>query len=320
MDFTLESIETNIDAPEWTEFAFFSANFQHVMQIHGLPSQLQHFEQTVRFAQRQSTIDLSQGLASVCSTMLKDTLEAPAFIITFHFGFYRLIPVSLLKMGYRVALLVSREVFDSQQAFYAKALPPEWFDKLVFVLAEDGQLFFKIRQLRKKGYQILCYADGGAGAKPRNQADAEKATQVVLGEAYLQARSGFADMAYLLDAPLCLLMPPAEREAAWILDALEVYMPAGYASRKLYVKKVMGSLYAHLSRALLQTPYAWECWFYLHRTMLPKSFMETWPIADRFMPFTQGQQGFVLDKGLYEIYPLEENKFKKTLRFLRNSK
>lgn len=319
MDFTYESIETTLDTHEWTEFAFFSANFQHVMQICGLQSQLQYFDRTVKFAQLQTTIDLSQRLATACGPALHHALQSPAFIVTFHFGFYRLIPVSLLKMGYRLALLVSRDVFDNQQAFYAKVLRPEWFDKLVFVRAEDPQLFFKIRQLRKKGYQILCYADGGAGAKPIDQAG-PGTTKVVLGEAHLRARSGFADMAYLLGAPLCLLMPPIEEEAIWDLAATEVYMPERCPSRRQFVKGVMDSLYAHLGQALIGAPHAWECWLYLHRTMPPKSFIEAWPIADRFMPFMQEQQGFVLDKGLYKIYPLEENKFKKTLHFLRNSK
>ncbi|PRD51993.1 hypothetical protein [Sphingobacterium gobiense] len=311
MDFIWESIQTDRDATEWMEFAFFSANFQHVMQLYGHPLQLQYFDQTVEFAQQQTRADLSTGLAAACSPMLSQALEDNAVIVTFHFGFYRTIPVSLLRMGYRVALLVSREVFESQQAFYAQVLQPEWFARLLFVLAENPKLFFRVRQLREQGYQVLCYADGGAGVK-QGQMGAEKRTQVRLGEAYLPARSGFADMAYLLQVPLCLLMPPAVPPVTdWVLQELEIHSPKEYPSRQAYVEKVMHSAYGHLGNAIRQTPHAWECWFYLHRTMQPRSFMEGWPIAERFIPLLHGQQGFVLDKGLYRVYRLKESKLKK---------
>lgn len=306
---TYENIMHSYTAEEWMSFAFFSANVQHVLGQNDLPSQLALYRSYLDYSAVQARLDLSAGWAGACSPTVRQCLEQGAMVVSFHFGQYRLIPLSLLALGYRVCLLVSREVFTAQVAHYRAAVCADWFERLVFLVAEDPRLFFKVRQYRQAGYTVLCYADGGAGAVIPGRRPAAT-SKVNLGHTAIAARSGFAAMAFLLGSPICILLGPvAPPDSGWILEELAVYRPQAYRLRADYVQQAVSGIYRQLFLALIRYPECWECWADLHSLMPVQPQHTDWPPQDRYILFEKQDEGFLLDKVSYAIYPVDKIKF-----------
>lgn len=301
------------DAMDWMEFAFFSANVQHVFPNLDLFRQLDLYHKANCFVEKQSTIDFTRGLASGVEPALRDALQSPTLIVTFHYGYYRMLPVSLLQLGYKLCVLVSRDTLDMQRSYYEKSLKAEWLQHLQFLVAEDPKLFFKIRRYMDIGYAVLCYADGGAGVKNHPDPHNLKMQEVQLGTAMLQSRAGFADIAYLLQRDMLLLLAPTALEEPWCLKIAERYCPKTYASRKNFVSQVLQGIYTQLDMKLKARPEAWESWHYLHRCMPPKSSFSTWPVEQRFIPFCYQEKTFILDRAHYNSYPLKVQQFEQII-------
>lgn len=295
---------------QWAEFAFFSANVQHILGEHDLQAQLGLYHRFLDYTEWQAGMSLCTGTAGACATALAQWIDQGAVLVTFHYGQYRLIPLSLLAMGYRVCILVSRDVYTDQVEYYRWHLPSEWFANLVFVIAEDSRLFFQISRYRRDGYILICYADGASGVKKAAQPSSGGIVEVGLGQATIGARSGFAAMAYLWRSPVAIVLGPvASMGLDWTLDSIRVYHPLHHRSRAHFVQQVLSGIYEELSLALAEYPECWECWGYLHQLMPVRTSGTLWDTEIRYMPLENEKGTFLLDKACYSMYPVDKIKF-----------
>lgn len=291
------------------EFAFFSANVQHILGVAEPRVQLELYRQTKVFAEQQAALDLHDSMADVTLDVSGLESQEPIFVVAHHYGYYRLLPLLLLAYSRRICIIVSEGVLAEQRRYYAEVMQDQWADKLLFVTAEDPHLFFKLRQLTQKGYDILCYLDGGAGAKTaiRNE---DRYVPVAVLHGLVSARRGFIDMAYLLGRRIALLGPMVgPLSGKYRLDLLPKLDPQHYDTRFNFAMNVLNSVYHWLGERLEIYPQYWEGWLYIHRDMRPESWEDPWPDQQRYIPFRVGQDYYLLDKYSYKTFPLTEEKY-----------
>ncbi|MBL1407647.1 hypothetical protein [Sphingobacterium faecale] len=293
----------------WREFAFFSANVQQVLGVCDTAVQFELYTATKEFGKRQAMLDLREVLDHPILD-LGDLLPiAPCFLATFHYGYYRLLPLLLLQQGRRIAVIVSDDALADQQLYYATVMEQCWADTLVFVRAEDTHLFFKIRKLVARGYDILCYMDGGTGVG-RDHAPDTKYTRIKLAGAAVRARKGALDMAYLLALPVYMLRSEVDPRTDIVALSIEAIGTRDRAiSRETFVVHTLQKLYDALGRAIQWDSRQWEGWLYMHRDMKPQSQLDCFEDQCRFIPFQLYGGYFLLDKMCYGIYPLDGRQY-----------
>lgn len=288
-----------------SSFAFFSANVEHVLGITSLDEQVDLFEQAKDFAHMQASTDYSLHVPDSLINEQWYTLT-PGIITTFHYGYYRRLPFLLLSSDIPICILVSQTVKEEQEKYYQAILGEERSTRILFAVAEDPKLFFQIRSLLDRGYHILCYVDGGKGlGKTELQTHAMSMDFL---HCKLWIRTGFAHIAYLSAVPIY---------AAWeCMDSNSngefkptIYRPLANDSRTNFVYRCVHALYADFARSLRSRPFAWENLFYLQDSIRLSADTIYLTNTDRYVPFRQEDQYFILDKSNYLSYPLNLDKF-----------
>ncbi|WP_343539449.1 hypothetical protein [Sphingobacterium thalpophilum] len=286
---------------DWMEFVFFAANVQHLLGVTDLAAQEKLYVRVNRFAHEQAAFDLNR-IDFVDHTSGMPLPDEPSFILAFHFGQYRAIPAFLIQKGYRLCIPVSRLVLEQQQHYYASLLGERGCQQLLFLDAEDPQLFFKLRRHMEWGFHVFCYIDGGASALGALRS---KRTAIPFLEGSIWVQQGILEMAHLLKKPMSLLAAvPAETGGKLAVELLNRCDTTCGMGREAFAGHYIQSVYLEFAGLLVQYPYAWEAWLYLHRTMHPHSDILKWQDDSRLILFKNKEHYLLLDKFSYLSYPL----------------
>ncbi|RKO72535.1 hypothetical protein D7322_07010 [Sphingobacterium puteale] len=286
----------------WRNFVFFSANVQHLLDVRALATQQKLYHHVCSFAALQAQADMDTFLFRDKTFWLAPP-DRPAFILTFHFGHYRAVPIFLVRRGYRLCIPVSKDVRAQQEAYYSAHLGASFREQVLFLEAEDPHLFFKLRRHMDQGYHVLCYLDGGTGASVT--ADANKLTEIPFLNGSIRVRQGIVDMAWLLQKGIhTLIVEMPDEQNGLTICTLDYCDTKWYGDRKFFVNYYIKSIYQDFEDALLQHPEGWEAWLYLHKTMAPGSHESRWTTEQRMVLFKNQGQQLLLDKYTYLSYVL----------------
>ncbi|MFD2742417.1 MULTISPECIES: hypothetical protein [Sphingobacterium] len=273
----------NITDKDSLEFALFSANIQHILNVPSSSEIIGIYERSKTFQKKQANWNPNNPLDKL-SAQLFNTLQKTTFIATFHFGYYRSLVLKLVNDGYKVCIPVARKILDSQMSYYANVLGVIRARNIVLLDAEDSGLFFKIAKYSKLGYHTLCYLDGGSGVKTKRIRSRGSLVQVSLANGYIISKLAFLKFAYICNLSVILCIHSG-RLVDIDCDNLSVkYYPVlEDESSDAYSRRIIHQLYSDFESFLIKNPEMWECWFYLHQSNLPKSKSSNWKIEDRLL-------------------------------------
>lgn len=290
-------------------FAFFAANLEHLLDISSLDRQLHLFAEAQHFSDRQSTC-IPGGIADTDYGHRYYLPDDPCMIVTFHYGYYSLLPARLAVQGIPICVLAAADVLQEQQPYYTRLFAGMTDVQLAFVAAEDCRVFYTLRHYLDQGYYILCYADGGKGSQPIQRARHTAVMDFL--QARIRVRTGFAHMAYLLRCPIWAVWD-ARVSSTESTCYQKQYVPAIAKSRSEFVDYVVTDIFRAFARQVQKWPAVWESLFYLHHYLVMDRCPKDSPLSARVIPFRQNSRCFVLDKAAYQCYPVAEEKFDRLL-------
>ncbi|WFB63265.1 hypothetical protein PZ892_16525 [Sphingobacterium sp. WM] len=300
-------------SPIGKEFAYFTANLGHIFPGLDLQEQVILYKKLKNYSSRQAHLNLRGGLKpSSCPSQLRYLASGrPCMFVSFHFGSYRSLPLQILAQGRSVCVLLSKDVFDLYQKYYCRLLgsgqPKESCPRLYLLRAEDSTLFFKLRSMQKAGVPLFIYADGDRGAL--KDPSGKGLSKIQLGSAEMMVRSGYLEIAHLLNMEVHLLLDhspdPLSQDQ---LDArIFCYKLKKYDSKKDFVQNGLKGIYEKFHASLRKAPALWEALLYLHRYNLPKSSINQWNTKERLLGFTSDSKSYALDRFTYRKYPLGDS-------------
>lgn len=299
MQFTWKAAMNGYTERDWRDFVFFSANVQHLLGIHRLDIQQNLHRATINFSRRQAETDVTKFQFEDKTYWISP--ERTQFILSFHFGYYRAVPAFLVQRGYKLCILVAKEVMLQQSQHYATLLGDHRQKQVVFLEAEDPYLFFKLRQQMDLGYHIFCYLDGGVSAAKDLQA--QKLSEISFLNGSIKIKHGILHMAFLLQKNITVLIAKiaAENEPI-VICALSHWYQNWFPNARQFTDYFSRIIYEDFEEALLEYPEAWEAWLYLHRTMLPSSDEASWSATNRIISFNNKEKQLLFDKFTYLSY------------------
>lgn len=306
-----KNIYGNLSPSQWREFAYFSANIQHILAIPFGEPHLKGYLELREYIAKQAILDLRNGLSEgTTNEIFKEAINNGAsMFISFHYASYRTLPLKILAEGKSVCVLLSEDVYEVYSDYYKALLATGdsrgTFPKLHLQRAEDPKIFFKLRQMVANGVHIFVYGDGTKGALTSPAPQGHQ--QIKLLNALVSVRSGYLDFAYLLGTPAYLLLDRTKNPAqATQSDSdLFCYKLQTQRNRREFVKKMLTEIYVCFGHVLKDDPYCWESFLYLHRHTIPKSPSFDWQRQNRIVPFTWQQKRHVLDRYTYRVFEIE---------------
>ncbi len=192
---------------------------------------------------------------------------APGMILTFHYGSFRLLPRLLCGMGFKLALLIAREVRAKQEApLREQASLMDTGGDIVFIDAEDPHCFRAMMRLQAEGYHILVYMDGNTGTQL--QVDPAKAMRIPFLAAVIALRKGLAAWCHRRGWPVYMICPATVWDEP--LDfAVECLRAPVDCTLEHYTRLFYSRSYALLEKSIRRRPEGWEGWLYPHALAYP---------------------------------------------------
>ncbi|MGO3267793.1 MAG: hypothetical protein ACTIK3_13980 [Sphingobacteriaceae bacterium] len=306
----IKNICNYLPEEKWREFAYFSANTQHILGLPFGKAHLRGYLKLKKYNSQQALLDLRNGLPDdVRNDQIKEYMaDEPALFVSFHYGAYRTLPLRILREGRSVCVLLSQDVYAVYSKYYEKLLSTtdssDRTARLHLLPVEDPSVFFKLRKMVAAGMHVFVYADGAKGtfASPTN----ERLKRIQLLNGSINVRSGYLDFAYLLGLQVHLVLDRSENPLA-IKDSdssLFCYKLQNNGNRREFVEKTLLEIYDQLGQVLNQAPYRWEALWYLHRHCLPQSDVLSWERQLRVLPFSHHQKQLGLDRYTYRVHQL----------------
>lgn len=295
---------------QWREFAYFSANIQHILGVPFGTPHLKEYLKLKKYSSSQALLDIRNGLPNdIRNDRIKEYLtNEPSLFVSFHYGAYRTLPLRILREGRSVCVLLSQDVYSIYAEYYKSLLPamdsPEGSPRLHLLPVEDPLVFFKLRKVVASGMHVFVYADGAKGtfALPSQ----ERLKRIQLLNASINVRSGYLDFAYLLGLHVHVLLDRSENplEIKDSESSLFCYNVQSEGNRQEFVEKALLEIYGQLGKVLKGEPHAWEAFLYLHRHCLPQSEVLSWERQSRILPFSYNQKDCGLDRYTYRVHAL----------------
>lgn len=310
-----------------TTFTFFSANLSKLLPAVSLSDHPAYFIDAGRYHKmahdRQNDEYALKGLQGVVP--LNGILREPGVIATFHIGAYKLLPLWLISCGIPLTLLVSADIAAKERETYqAVSLPfsAEEQPPLEILEAEDPMVIRKMIRSISRGNWVLIFLDGNEGTATKKSAGHTDLLIDFLAHK-LCVKTGVAELAFLAGCPIYPMVLVFDGQRNPKLMSLP---PMGFSQgpRRDGVRKIIVALYAWLGWMIQQFPGQWEGWFYIHHDLQHRDVTDHRTLLQQFLPFSVGNNRFVLHRETYDAYPASNRAFLKLCEFysqhvLRNS-
>jgi lauroyl/myristoyl acyltransferase len=187
---------------------------------------------------------------------------AGLILVPSHFGPYRWIAPTLLRLGLRVALLVDprgRGLVEADVAQRMDQLFPE-LDWSVFEAIDSGEpaALWQLARALRAGRATLLFADGNSGV---DGLAAERGAHhlTFLGQS-IRVRPGIGALAAATDAAILPVFCQDRGAAAPILRFDPPILRRPGEPKKLFTARAIEQLFAVLEREILAQPDRWEEW------------------------------------------------------------
>lgn len=146
------------------QFAFFSANlFQYLPAI----SWTEHQSLFEKYNEYHLARPIPERWAGTINGFRP---IKPGIIATFHLGNHLELPIALVEAGYSFDLLIDQPTYERYHDTLEVAnqrLNKMGKEEVKFLLSEDRNLFFKIKDSIRRERHLLIFADGNGGITVR---------------------------------------------------------------------------------------------------------------------------------------------------------
>lgn len=303
------------------EEALFRANMYQLLPDFS-PEQYDTIYQSVLKNQQMADFQYRNAMVHELDDWIDDISELMAMldqqrgiIATYHTGSYRILNLRLLKAGFPLVLIVSREVAELERNLMEQRVrdmggKSPLSPQLIILEAEDPLVIRKTVQLMNRGYYLSIYVDGNSGAS--NAIDAQTLSIPFLG-GNIRVRQGIGQISYLTNRPIYPVLS-STKMAFTSFSIGPVLFPDRRMNRKLYSYQATAALYEFLGAMVMQDPGQWECWRYLHSWIVPNKTTvpyrtikeDTLKMGNvgRWHLFRHQNSLFLLDASVYKTYPI----------------
>lgn len=295
-------------------FSFFSANLTKLLpSIHW-----KDHPRYLRQAFQYQTLNFDEAFNETALTALPTPPIngcKPGIIASFHFGAYRLLPIWLAVNRIPVSLLVSRDVAESQGRIYQRIFERYGGAKagLQFELleAEDPSVIRKLCKAMDGGRFVLLFIDGNEGQHVRSDTAKRSMMKVDFLAHRLNVRTGVAALSVISGRPIYPMMLRFDDQNVPAPHTLPPITPASDLPRAKFVDMTMQTLYQGMAPLLEQYPAQWEGWFFIHHDLDLDGISANLPFIMHFLPFSVGDQCFLMHRNSYAVMPLNNALFSK---------
>lgn len=298
------------------EFAICAANIKALEpDDHDFDFDFDEYYLNVQINRRKAALDQVAEIESLdfqdpeaLERMWSD-IRQPGLVLTFHYGSFRILPRLMLIQGFKVAVLMSRDVRNRQeQILLSQATAMGKAEHIAFINAEDPLCLRQMTQLHTQGFHLLVYLDGNTGLQDiANTTDGYiqsfMASRLVL-------RKGLAAWCYRMHWRVYTVL----NTSCWF-DKLAfahqcLYIDASKVSLDQYIRIFFGKAYAMLEKAMQRDPDAWEGLLYVQR-LAP---IHQWNKTPEMIPLQMGRQLIALDIANYCWHYISKSQYRKYRR------
>lgn len=310
-------------------YAFTSANLLH---FYPSLSNRKHFNFFKRCLFNQQISALEQS-----NTSLIDALEIrneslyniqlidkPLIFGTFHLGSYRILLSYLIKLGYKISLIVDDYVYKGQKDVFMETW--NFLEKyykngsiLNIINVEKESSIFKMIRSIKSGNILVTYLDGNSGTG--KQLDENKnLLKINFFNQEIYVRKGVATISHFLKLNIIPVLSYRLQDKIH-LHFFKECLYNNNIKKEEYSKKITSLLYENFEHYLTMFPCQWEGWFYMNKWMKlcttnndGKQKIDEQEIikSGNYMPFKYCiNKYFILDKTNYTSYQISGELYKK---------
>lgn len=202
-----------------------------------------------------------------------------AFVVSFHVGPYRFIPIELSQLGQRVSIVVDQRgaqretaIIEKHAALLAKTpldaqgragyWRADVLERLGVINAEEPDVALRIVKALRDGRVVMVYLDGNTGSGPRRTEHAVRAP--FLGT-HILVRPGIGELATLTGATVVPVLSRRRLRARHTCHFHAPIVPGPEESRADFSTRVLRETVALLEQRLERRPGEWEEWHHFHR-------------------------------------------------------
>jgi len=294
---------TDMTIDQKNQFAFFSANLHQYIPDLPWAAHHKYFRQYHHYHQPKAIpVNSKSKVNGYCP-------NEPGILATFHLGNHTQLPVALVDAGFLFDILIDQPTYDRYRKpleLANRRLVAKGNDPIRFLLSEDRNLFFKIRESIRRGRHMLIFADGNGG---QDNNDLKKdLLPIPFFSGILWVKKGIPVLSRLLKIPTYPLLSTIE-DHDQILEFCEPIFTDSRLNRLSDAERVLNHLYRLLFLRIAHDPMQWECWLYLHRNGMLKIEDQAINLPEKPDLYAEyidtvriGRQVFLFDKKKYYLF------------------
>lgn len=305
-------------------FSLFAANVKRFLNASLTPLELEEAYKNVLFSQRLAGLEqyhitnlLNSKIINkygVDFDLIKNKAK-PTIFATFHLGSYRLLNSYLYERGLKNVLIVRGRVFEEQLESIFNEVKPSLRKKkdsdIIILDANDRRSIFRIKQLISKGYCLTVYLDGNTGVNDKKGVFTKNHLEIPFLNGQINIRKGVGQLAYLIGADLIPVFSYRDVNHTNNIEFLSRIKFKDFKNKD-FIEESLKICYAHLENYLLQYPWQWECWTYIHNWIdmnVNANDTESKNVLNKnkFLPFYLNDSEYLMNLKTYKILQLKKD-------------
>lgn len=308
--------------------AFCSASFTVFLPDLPHTKHQQHFREVLfnqyyAFIER-GDLDLVDNLDLSSLKLLKDT----GFILcSFHYGAYKLLSASLIKSNRKFFVVinnsVSQEIKKANHEFFKigkKRYKNTVQQELIHLEAENVNFIFQAKELIDQGFIMLIFLDGNSGLDGIMNTQGKNMYGITFLNQEIFVKKGLTALSYAYKVPILPVFSLRNPNSPIIkIQSFEPLYPDFSMSRDEYSKVITQKLYSILEAKVIEKPFEWEGWLYVHKWLNIKNLKASEELPQRkkemdklkfndkkYTTFMASGKDFVLDKQTHLSYEISK--------------
>lgn len=279
------------------------------------------FNQYYAFIER-GDLNLADNLDLSGLKLIEDT----GFILcSFHYGAYKLLSASLIKSNRKFFVVinnsVSQEIKDANHDFFRigkKRYKNTVQEKLIHLEAENVNFIFHAKELIEQGYIMLIFLDGNSGLDGIMNTTGKNMYGITFLDNEIYVKKGLTALSYAYNVPILPVFSLRNQDSPIIkIESLEPLYPDFSMTRNDYSKVVTQKLYSLLEDKVIENPFEWEGWIYVHKWLNIKNLtteeemvpthkkIEELKFNDKkYVTFMTSDKEFLLEKRTHLAYQI----------------
>lgn len=270
-------------------------------------------------------LDLMDNLDLSNLNLIKDN----GFILcSFHYGAYKLLSCALVKSNRKFFIVTNNSVtkenrdedcqyFNIAKKRYGNTVQ----DELIHVSVQNKNFIYQSKQLISEGYIMLIYIDGNSGLDGVMKKSGKNMAKVTFLNQNIFVKQGLPVLSYVFNTPILPVFSLRQKETNVVLiESCSPIHPDLSISRINFGFKITQELYSILEQKVIENPFEWEGWLYVHKWLDTESLNPDLFIQEtnkkkeqlsfnqkKYVPFILSNKIFLLSKDTHLAYEADSD-------------